>query len=164
MSTRFTRTPQEVRDVIDRFVATSRKGDAERNWAPLADFYAEDAVYKYTMGKAGMRVARGRDEVRRLVMMRDMAGFEGWEFPYEWVLVDGNKVITKWWNEAPAKREDGTPYRIVGNSNILLNDDLQIEEMHDNFDAEALFEMVRMLNRKGLTRIHIPKADEAEGL
>jgi hypothetical protein len=73
---RFTRTPQEVRDLMDRFVSTSRKGDAERNWAPLADSYAEDAVYQYTMGKAGMRVARGRDEVRRLVMMRDMAGFE----------------------------------------------------------------------------------------
>jgi hypothetical protein len=68
---RFTRTPQEVRDLMDRFVSTSRKGDAERNWAPLADSYAEDAVYQYTMGKAGMR-----DEVRRLVMMRDMAGFE----------------------------------------------------------------------------------------
>jgi hypothetical protein len=34
--------------------------------------------------------------------------------------------------------------------------------MHDDFDAETLFEMVRMLNREGPTRIHIPKADEAE--
>ena len=158
---RFERTPQEVRDLMDRFVATSRKGDRERDWAPLADFYAEDAIYRYTMGKAGMRVAQGRDEVRRLVMMRDMAGFDGWEFPYEWLLVDGDKVITKWWNQAPARREDGSPYRIVGNSNIRVNNDLLIQEMHDNFDAEALFEMVRVLNRKGLTRIHIPKADEA---
>jgi ketosteroid isomerase-like protein len=161
---RFERTEKEVRELMERFVATSLAGDASRNWAPLADFYAEDAVYRYTMGKAGMRVARGRDEVRRLVMQRDMAGFEGWSFPYEWVVVDGPKVITKWWNQAPAVREDGSPYRIVGNSNILLNGDLQIQEMHDNFDAEALFEMVRMLNRKGLTRIHIPDADEAEAL
>lgn len=33
-----------------------------------------------------------------------------------------------------------------------------------DFDAEALFEMVRMLNRRGLTRIHIPAAAEAESL
>jgi hypothetical protein len=33
---RFEHRPQEVR--------ASRKGDAERNRAPLADFYAEEAV------------------------------------------------------------------------------------------------------------------------
>jgi ketosteroid isomerase-like protein len=162
--TSFNRTTQEVRAVIERFAETSMRCDKERDWSPLADFYAEDAVYQYTMGKAGLRVARGRDEVRRLVMQRDMAGFEGWDFPYEWILVDGDRAITKWWNQAPATREDGSPYRIVGNSNIRVNDDLQIVAMHDNFDAEALFEMVRMLNRKGLTRIHIPQPAEAEEL
>lgn len=160
----FSRTTEEVRALVERFAATSEECDRKRDWAPLADFYAEDAVYRYTMGKAGMRVARGRDEVRSLVMQRDMAGFEGWTFPYEWIVADGDKAITKWWNQAPATREDGTPYRIVGNSNIRVNDDLRIVEMHDNFDAEALFEMVRMLNRKGLTKIHIPEADGAESL
>ena len=33
---RFEHSPQEVR--------ASRKGEAERKWAPLADYYAEDAV------------------------------------------------------------------------------------------------------------------------
>jgi hypothetical protein len=116
------------------------------------------------MGAGGMRVARGRDEIRRLVMERDMQGFDGWKFPYEWVTIDGDKVITKWWNQAPANREDGTPYRVLGNSNIRFNNDLEIVEMHDNFDLAALIAMVKMLNRKGLTKIRIPDAEESENL
>jgi hypothetical protein len=36
---RFERTREEVRDLMEHFVATSRKGDAERDWSPLADFH-----------------------------------------------------------------------------------------------------------------------------
>jgi ketosteroid isomerase-like protein len=160
----FTRTKQEVRAVMDRFIETSGRADKTGNWSPLADFFAEDAVYQYSMGAGGMRVARGRAEIRRLVMERDMQGFAGWKFPYEWVMIDGDKVITKWWNQAPANREDGTPYRVLGNSNIRFNNDLEIVEMHDNFDLAALIAMVQMLNRKGLTKIHIPDPEESENL
>jgi hypothetical protein len=54
--------------------------------------------------------------------------------------------------------------RARGGSNLRLSGDPLIQELHDSFGAEALFEMVRMLGRKGLTRIHIPEAAEAEGL
>lgn len=160
----FDRTREEIRAVMQRFVATSDRCAETGDWRPLAEFYAEDAVYQYTMGGAGTRVARGREEVRRLVMERDMMGFDGWTFPYDWICIDGDKVITKWWNQAPAARPDGSPYRVVGNSNIRLNDDLEIVEMHDNFDLAALLAMVQKLNREGLTRIHIPEAAEAEGV
>lgn len=160
----FTRSRDEVKALMQRFVATSDRCAQTRDWRPLADFYAEDAVYLYTMGAAGTRVARGREEVRRLVMERDMLGFDGWTFPYDWICIDGDKVITKWWNQAPALRSDGSPYRIVGNSNIRLNPALEIVEMHDNFDLAALLAMVQKLNREGLTKIHIPQADEAEGV
>ena len=162
MSEKFARSEQEVREVMDRFVEANLKCEEERNWAPLAEFYADDALYQHTMGAAGMRVARGKDEVRRLVMERDMEGFDGWRFPYEWVVINGDKVITKWWNQAPVNHEDGTPYRIVGNSNIRFNNDLRIQEMHDNFDLAALVAMIQKINRLGLTKIHIPEATETE--
>ena len=160
----FTRTKEEVEALFDRWLEDNRKCEEERDWSRLADYYADDAVYQYTMGKAGLRVARGKEEVRRMVMGRDMAGFEGWSFPYEWVVIDGDKVMTKWWNQAPVTRDDGSPYRVVGVSCIRLNNDLQIQEMHDCFDAEALFEMVREINRRKKAGIHIPEAAEAESL
>lgn len=158
----FTRTKEEVKELFDRWLEANREAEEKRDWSALADYYADDATYQYTMGKAGLRVARGKDEVRRLVMERDMEGFDGWTFPYEWVVIDGDKVMTKWWNQMPVTKEDGTPYRVVGVSCIRLNNDLKIQEMHDCFDAEALFQMVREANRKRGAGVKIPDADEAD--
>jgi hypothetical protein len=47
---------------------------------------------------------------------------------------------------------------------FVATSDLLIQGMHDDFDAEALFERVRMLKRMGPTRIHIPEAAKAQGL
>jgi ketosteroid isomerase-like protein len=162
----FTRSKDEVRDMMDRFIEANHKAEQSRDWGPLADFYAEDVVYRYTMGDQGTRVARGREEVRRLVMGKDMIGFEDWTFPYEWVVIDGDRVMTKWWNQAPQKREDGSPYRVVGMSAIRVNQELQIQEMHDNFDLAALQAMCREINRRfgqGAKRpIAIPEGEELE--
>jgi len=158
----FTRTREEVRALFDRWLTDNRKCEEERDWSRLADYYADDAVYDYTMGAAGLRVARGKEEVRRLVMQRDMAGFDGWTFPYEWVVIDGDKVMTKWWNQAPVSKDDGTPYRVLGVSCIRLNNDLKIQEMHDCFDLGALLAMVKEVNRKQGAGIRIPEASEME--
>jgi ketosteroid isomerase-like protein len=155
----FSRTKSEVREFFDRWIEANDKAEEERNWSPLAEFYAEDAVYRYTMGAFGERVASGRDEICRLVMERDMRGFDGWTFPYEWVVIDGDKIMTKWYNQAPQKRPDGTPYRVVGMSAIRLNDELQIVEMQDNFDLAALLAMMKQLNEAG-AGIHVPEPDD----
>jgi len=158
----FTRTHEEVRALFDRWLADNRKCEEERDWSRLADYYADDAVYDYTMGAAGLRVARGKEEVRRLVMQRDMMGFDGWTFPYEWVVIDGDKVMTRWWNQAPVAKDDGTPYRVLGVSCIRLNNDLKIQEMHDCFDLAALLAMVKEVNRRQGAGIRIPEASEME--
>jgi len=157
----FSRTKQEVKDMMARFIEANAKAEETRDWGPLADFYAEDCEYQYTMGEQGTRVCRGREAVRQYVMGKDMIGFEGWTFPYEWVVVDGDRVMTKWWNQAPQTKDDGSPYRVVGMSAITVNDDLQIQTMHDNFDLQALQAMCREINRKfgkdGKKPIRIPK-------
>ncbi|NNL65058.1 MAG: nuclear transport factor 2 family protein [Myxococcales bacterium] len=160
----FTRSKEEVSDFMDRFIAANQQAERERDWGPLADFYAEDVVYQYTMGEQGTRTCHGREAVRDYVMGKDMLGFEDWTFPYEWVLVDGDRVMTKWWNQAPQTRDDGTPYRIVGMSAITVNDALEIQTMHDNFDLQALQAMCREINRKfgrgGRKPIVIPKGED----
>lgn len=157
----FERSKQEVKAMMDRFIEANRKAEETRDWSGLADFYAEDCEYQYTMGEQGTRVCRGREAVRQYVMGKDMIGFEDWVFPYDWVVIDGNRVMTKWWNQAPQKRDDGTPYRVVGMSAITVNDALEIQTMHDNFDLQALQAMCREINRKfgkGKERpIRIPK-------
>jgi len=153
----FRHTRDEVQALFDRWLADNEKAEQTRNWAPLADYYADDAVYRYTMGGFGERVARGKQQVRELVMERDMTGFDGWTFPYEWVVIDGDKVMTKWYNQAPYQRDDGTPYRVVGMSAIRLNDDLKIVEMTDNFDLAALLAMIEELKAKGY-EIKVPDA------
>ena len=160
----FEHTVDEVRSLFDRWIEDNKRCEAERNWSRLADYFAVDAVYQYTMGAGGLRVARGRDKIRRLVMERDMEGFDGWTFPYEWVVIDGSRVMTKWWNQAPVSHEDGTPYRVIGVSCIELNNDLEIQTMHDCFDLAALLEMVREVNRVRGARIRIPGAVEMESI
>ena len=167
----FTRTVEEVRALFDRWIADNKKCEEERDWSRLAEYCADDAVYQYTMGAAGLRVARGVEEIRRLVMQRDMEGFEGWTFPYEWVVIDGNKVMTRWWNQLPVTGEDGSPLRVMGVSCIELDNDLKIVSMYDCFDLAALLEMVKQTNRRhghGQERgadghISIPGADGERG-
>ena len=160
----FSRSKEEVQAMMDRWIAANEKAERDGDWGPLADFYAEDCEYQYTMGEQGTRVCRGREAVREYVMGKDMIGFEDWTFPYEWVVIDGNRVMTKWWNQAPQTRDDGSPYRVVGMSAITLNDDLEIQAMHDNFDLQALQAMCREINRKfgkgGKKPIAIPKGED----
>ena len=57
-----------------------------------------------------------RDEIRRIVMNRDMGPYAGWTFPYEWVAIDGNRIVTRWWNRAPGRRADGSYIQCPGMS------------------------------------------------
>ena len=135
--------------MLDRWLSANRKAEATRDWTPLADFYADDAVYAYTIGSFGRRVAHGREEIRKLVMDRDTVGFEGWTFPYDWIVVDGQKVMTRWYMQAPYKRPDGSPYRLLAMSSIRLDDDLRIAAMEDSMDIAALFALCDEMRAAG---------------
>jgi hypothetical protein len=43
-----------------------------------------------------------------------MAGLEGWSFPEQWTIVEGNRVVSFFWNRLPGTREDGRPYQAPG--------------------------------------------------
>lgn len=145
----FTRSRHEVQSFIDKWLDANKQAERNQDWAPLADYYAEHATYSYTLGAFGKRVARGRDAIKRLVMQRDMEGFTGWTFPYDWIVVEGDKMMTRWYVDAPYKREDGTPYRSMGMSAIRLNNDLQIQEMEDSIDVAAVFALFSELKSAG---------------
>ncbi|MBI4953418.1 MAG: nuclear transport factor 2 family protein [Myxococcales bacterium] len=135
--------------MTERWLKANKEAEARRDWSVLMPFYAEAATYCYTIGAFGRREARGFDEVRRLVMDRDMVGFDGWTFPYDWLVIDGDKIMTKWHMVPPFKRKDGTAYRVLGMSAIRIDNDLKIVEMEDSMDIAAFFALVDELRRDG---------------
>ena len=76
------------------------------SWSTIARWFTEDAVF---VDPAWGRV-QGRDEIIRF-LDHSMAGFEGWSFPEEWTMVDGDRSVTYWWNRLPGARADGSPFQ-----------------------------------------------------
>ena len=68
-----------------RPTATPRRhGD----WRPLADFYADDATYGWNIGPKEDVMCVGIDEIRDIALGLEMAGLEGWSYPYQKVVID----------------------------------------------------------------------------
>ena len=78
----------------------------EAPWSTIGRWFTEDAVF---IDPAWGRV-QGRDEITRF-LDHAMAGLEGWSFPEEWTTVDGDRVVTFWWNQLPGTSPDGRPLR-----------------------------------------------------
>ncbi|HVH06646.1 MAG TPA: nuclear transport factor 2 family protein [Myxococcota bacterium] len=106
----------ELEEMIKRFVAANDKAGDTGDWEPLAQFYAEDAIYSWNNGPKHEFVARGRKEIRDFVFGTEMAGLEKWTYPYVRTIIDdqAGEVIGIWRQVAPVKKDDGVPYEIAG--------------------------------------------------
>jgi hypothetical protein len=106
----------EMEEMMRRWLAANERAETARDWKPMADFYTEDAEYSWNLGPSEDFVARGRQQIRDWVLGTEMAGLEGWTYPYERVLIDERQgeIVAFWRQVAPVKREDGTPYEIRG--------------------------------------------------
>ncbi|BBY48556.1 hypothetical protein MARA_20240 [Mycolicibacterium arabiense] len=78
----------------------------EAPWSTIGAWFTEGAVF---VDPAWGRV-QGRDEITRY-LDHSMAGFQGWTFPEEWTMVDGDRLVTYWWNRLPGSRADGSHYQ-----------------------------------------------------
>src|SRR5687767_12062097 len=107
---------EELDEMVQRWLAANQRAEADKDWSGLADLYTEDATYGWNLGPHGEFMAVGRDEIRDLAVGQEMAGLDGWEYPYEEVLIDDRKgqVIGLWRQIADATRADGTRYEIAG--------------------------------------------------
>lgn len=104
----------EIRDAHDRFLATRGEIEGEqRPWSDLGDFFTEDAWY---VDPAWGRV-QGLTAIREF-LDQSMRGLEGWEFPTEWTLVEGDRLVSCWMNRLPGQRSDGSYYEAPGISTL----------------------------------------------
>jgi hypothetical protein len=85
----------------------SRCERGEAPWSSLGDWFTADAVF---VDPAWGRL-QGREEMARFFGW-SMAGLDGWDFPEQWTTVDGDRLVTFWWNRVPGTRDDGTPFQV----------------------------------------------------
>jgi len=106
---------QEILDAYERYVDTRRRVEAgELAWDALADFFTEDAVF---IDPAWGRV-EGLAEIRKF-LVDSMAGLDDWDFPHQWAMVEGDRLIARWTNRLPGRRPDGSRYEAPGYSFMI---------------------------------------------
>lgn len=105
---------EEVHETHERYLALRGRIEVgEAPWSSLADFFVEDATF---IDPAWGRVQRR--EAIRAFMTESMTGLEGWTFPQEFCLIDGDLIVTRWMNRLPGQRADGSHYEAPGISTI----------------------------------------------
>jgi hypothetical protein len=106
----------ELEEMMRRWLAANATAEAARDWRRMAEFYTEDAEYTWNLGPTEDFVARGRQQIRDWVLGTEMEGLEGWQYPYDKVLIDEKQgeIVAFWRQVAPVKRPDGAPYQIAG--------------------------------------------------
>ena len=107
---------QELEDMVQRWLDANRRCEEQGDWRPLAELYTPDATYGWNFGPREEFMAVGRDEIRDLALGLEMAGLDGWTYPYEEMLIDDRKgqVLGLWRQLADARRTDGSHYEVAG--------------------------------------------------
>ena len=112
----------------------------------MAELYTVDATYGWNYGPGEDFMAVGRDEIRDVALGIEMGGLDGWEYPYQKVLIDDQlgEVIGLWKQIATTPRPDGGVYEVagIGGSWFRYGGDFQWSWQRDWFDfgnAGAVF-------------------------
>ena len=136
----------EIEEMVERWLQANKDAEAAGDWGPMADLYAPDATYGWNYGPKENFMAVGREEIREYALGTEMAGLDGWQYPYEEILIDEAKgmVVGFWRQIADATRADGSHYEIagIGGSWFRYGGDFQWSWQRDWFDfgnAAALF-------------------------
>jgi hypothetical protein len=141
----------ELEEMIERWVQANRDCEEQGDWGPMADLYTPDATYGWNYGDKENFMAVGREEIRSYALGTEMMGLDGWEYPYQELVIDEQKgmVVGFWRQIADATRDDGTRYEIagIGGSWFRYGGDFMWSWQRDWFDfgnSAALF--MEMMN------------------
>ncbi len=136
----------ELEEMVERWLQANRDAEAAGDWKPMAELYTPDATYGWSYGPGTDFMAVGRDQIRDIALGTEMEGLDGWQYPYEEILIDEVKgqVVGFWRQVADATRADGTHYEIagIGGSWFRYGGDAMWSWQRDWFDfgnAAAIF-------------------------
>lgn len=141
----------EMEAMVERWLTANRRAEEEHNWQPMADLYTTDATYGWNLGPGEEFMVVGRDEIREVALGLEMGGFDGWNYPYQRVLIDDQlgEVVGFWRQIADSTRPDGTHHEVagIGGSWFRYAGNFQWSWQRDFFDlgnVTALFiEMIK---------------------
>ena len=142
---------ERLEDFIERWLAVNREAERKGDWTALADFYADDATYGWNIGPKEDVMCVGKDEIRDIALSLEMAGLEGWTYPYQKVIIDEKigEVVGFWKQVATdAGGEDREIYGI-GGSWFRFNADGLIEWQRDFFDFGHVQKLYMQLIQEG---------------
>ncbi len=107
-------TREQLEDFVARWLDANRAAERSGDWTPLADFYTDDATYGWNIGPKEDVMCVGKDEIREIALGLEMAGLQGWTYPYQRVLID-DKIgeVVGFWKQV-ATDADGTSQEIYG--------------------------------------------------
>ncbi|MDV6014107.1 nuclear transport factor 2 family protein [Haloechinothrix sp. LS1_15] len=138
---------EELDEMVRRWLDENKRCEELGDWRPLADMYTEHATYGWNMGPDQDFMAVGREEIREIALGQEMAGLEGWTYPYQSIVIDdrSGEVIGFWKQIAAATRPDGSHYEVpgIGGSWFRYGGDWQWNWQRDFFDlgnAAAVFQ------------------------
>jgi hypothetical protein len=106
----------ELEAFWQRWLDTNKECEAAGDWSGLGPFFAEDATYGWNCGPNDEFMAVGRDEIVKVALGLEMHGLDGWNYPYQFTLIDeqANMIIGFWKQVADAVDESGANYEVAG--------------------------------------------------
>jgi hypothetical protein len=137
---------EQLEDWVERWLQVNRDAEKAGDWKPLADFYADDATYGWNIGPKEDVMCIGIGEIRDIALGLEMAGLEGWKYPYQKVIIDDKigEIVGFWKQIAGGAGDtdggtDSKEYEIygIGGSWFRLTDvdgAAKIEWQRDFFD------------------------------
>jgi len=142
---------EQLEDFIQRWMDANREAERKGDWKGLAEFFAPDATYGWNIGPKEDVMCVGREEIREIALGYEMAGLEGWSYPYQKVIID-DKIgeVVGFWKQV-ATDADGTQATIygIGGSWFRLNADGLIEWQRDFFDFGHVQKLYLKLMEEG---------------
>ena len=144
---------QEMEEMMRRWLKANEDAEAAGDWKPMAEFYTKDAEYTWNLGPNEDFVAKGREQIREWCLGTEMEGLDGWEYPYDSVLIDERKgeIVAFWRQVAPGQRADGSKYeaRGVGGSHFRYAGNYQWSWQRDFFDFGNIMALFMELIQDG---------------
>ena len=142
---------EQLEDFVERWLEANRTAERAGDWTPLADFYADDATYGWNIGPKEDVMCVGKAEIAEIALGLEMAGLQGWTYPYQRVLIDDRiGEVVGFWKQV-ATDADGSQQEIygIGGSWFRLNEAGLIEWQRDFFDFGHVQKLYLQLMQEG---------------
>ena len=145
---------EQLEDFVQRWLDANRAAEQAGDWTGLADFYADDATYGWNIGPKEDVMCIGKTEIREIALGLEMAGLQGWTYPYQRVLIDDKigEVVGFWKQVAQIGEGADVEQREIygiGGSWFRLNDAGLIEWQRDFFDFGHVQKLYLQLMQEG---------------